>query len=122
MKSVRAFLVITATAAAISSCSGTGEDRKMPTSENKKQDVPVTTYTGTLRTGMMAIGGETTGVLLETSAGTFELDLRQSEEANAKAESLNGKKVVVTGDYRPRAGVEVKERRIIVVRTLQPAK
>lgn len=76
------------------------------------------TYTGTLRTGVMAIGAETTGINLETDSGTYELDVRGNPEAAAKVDSLHGKKVVVTGDYRPRPGVEVRERRIIVVHTL----
>lgn len=79
------------------------------------------TYTGTLKAGVMAIGAETTGVILETESGIYELDVRANPEADAKVDSLHGKRVVVTGDYQPRPGVEVKERRIIVVRTLREA-
>jgi hypothetical protein len=124
MKEARAVVTIVIATATLAACTAASSDPRAsaPATENKKQDTTVTTYSGTLRTGIMAIGGETTGVLLETTAGTFELDLRQNADANAKAESLDGKKVVVTGEYRPRAGVEVKERRIVIVRSLQPAK
>jgi hypothetical protein len=80
------------------------------------------TYEGTLQTGIMAIGGETTGVILETGEGSpYELDLGSNEELRKLAEKLNGKKVVVQGDYKPRPGVEVSERRIIEVKSLEKA-
>jgi hypothetical protein len=82
---------------------------------------PAETFTGTVRTGIMAIGGETTGIVLATRAGDYELDVRGDRELAAKLETLNGKKIIVTGDYRPRRGVEVKERRIIIVREVRAA-
>ena len=39
----------------------------------------------------------------------------------AQAERLDGKKVKVTGEYKPRPGVEVRERRIIIVKSLRAA-
>src|SRR5262245_59347270 len=50
---------------------------------------------GKLQTGIMAIGGETTGTTITTSAGTFELEL--DKKLAAQAEKLNRKAVVVTG-------------------------
>ena len=80
------------------------------------------TYEGTLKTGIMAIGGETTGVILETGEGSpYELDFGRNEELRKLAEKLNGKKVVVQGGYKPRPGVEVSERRIIEVKSLEKA-
>ena len=77
------------------------------------------TYEGTLQTGVMAIGGETTGTILKTkSDGVYELQLK-TDELRKLAESLNGKIVVVTGEYKPRPGVEIRERRIIEVETLK---
>jgi len=77
-------------------------------------------YEGTLETGVMSIGGETTGTVLHTkSDGDYELDLGGKKELLDAADKLNGKKVVVTGDYKPKPGVEVKERRIIEVQTLK---
>lgn len=78
-------------------------------------------YEGTLKTGIMAIGGESTGTILTTSAeGVYELDLK-NPKLKAQAEALNGKKVIVEGIYKPRPGVEIKERRIIDVKSLSAA-
>jgi hypothetical protein len=78
--------------------------------------------TGTLRTGIVAIGGETTGTVIQTKKGTFELDLGKNKELRDKAEKLKGKTVTVTGSLVIRKGVEVKVRKIIVVTRLQEAK
>jgi hypothetical protein len=79
-------------------------------------------YRGKLRTGIVAIGGETTGTIIETDKGQFELDLGTNKKLRQVAEGLNGKAVVVKGTLTIRKGVEVAERRIIVVRTLEAAK
>ena len=76
---------------------------------------------GTLRTGVVAIGGETTGLVIETKAGTFELDVGKDKQLREKAEKLDGKVVVVTGTLTVRRGVEVKERKIITVASLKEA-
>ena len=76
-------------------------------------------FKGTLHTGMVAIGGETTGTVLKTQAnGNFELDLQHRADLQKLAETLNGKNVVIKGEYKPRAGVEVKLRRIIIVTSI----
>ena len=81
------------------------------------------TFEGTLQTGIVAIGGETTGIVLKTEKnGQYELDLNKNAQLLKLAETLSGKKVVVKGTYQPRPGVEVKERRIILVTTLTAAK
>lgn len=77
---------------------------------------------GTLRTGIVAIGGETTGTILQTKDGTFELDFGKNKDLRQKAEKLNGKTVMVTGTLEVRKGVEIKERRIITVASLEEAK
>jgi hypothetical protein len=76
---------------------------------------------GKLRTGIVAIGGETTGTVIDTDKGRFELDLGNNKELRAKAERLDGKAVVVKGTLTIRKGVEVKERRILAVRSLEAA-
>ena len=82
---------------------------------------PLKSYRGLLKTGVVAIGGETTRVTLTTKTnGVFELDLK-SAELKKTGEGLNGKQVVVVGEYKPRPGVEIKERRIIEVKTLSAA-
>jgi hypothetical protein len=80
------------------------------------------TFQGTLKTGIMAIGGETTGVVLKTEIGEqYELDFGKNDELAGLAAKLNGKTVVVTGEDTIRAGEEVKERHIIQVATLEEA-
>src|SRR5262245_2379244 len=78
--------------------------------------------TGKLRTGIVAIGGETTGTGIQTKKGTFELDLGKNKELRQKAENLNGKTVKVTGSLVIRKGVAVKVRKIITVARLEEAK
>ena len=81
------------------------------------------TFEGTLQTGVVAIGGETTGIVLKTEKnGQYELDFNKNEQLQKLAGTLNGKRVVVKGTYQPRPGVEVKERRIILVSSLTTAK
>jgi Protein of unknown function (DUF5818) len=80
------------------------------------------TFEGTLQTGIIAVGGETTGIILNTEKGErYELELGKNEELRKLADELNGKKVVVEGNYKPRKGVEVEERRIIEVESLKSA-
>ncbi|MFO0870493.1 MAG: hypothetical protein U0935_16320 [Pirellulales bacterium] len=76
---------------------------------------------GTLRTGMVAIGGETTGVTITTLGRTWELDFRQHPEWRAAAEKLDGRPVRVRGKLVRCPGIEVKERWILTVREWQPA-
>jgi hypothetical protein len=61
--------------------------------------------TGVLRTGIMAIGGETTGYLLTTADGRqYDLELRRWDFRRA-AERLDGQQVRVQGTLRFRPGV-----------------
>ena len=59
-------------------------------SEPKKIDV-----TGTLKTGIVAIGGETTGIIIETKDTKYELEFGKDKELKAKAQKLNGKKGLI---------------------------
>jgi len=76
---------------------------------------------GTLRAGIMAIGGETTGVVINATGVTWELDLRPVPSATARAESLDGRRVVVKGTLEVKRGVERRERAIVTVTSLEPA-
>lgn len=74
----------------------------------KKEDSSITLEVkGQLRTGIAAIGGETTGVLLGTREGFG------CEVAGVQDETLDGKTVVIKGSYSVRPGVEIRERRIL---------
>jgi hypothetical protein len=79
------------------------------------------TVVGTLRTGIVAVGGETTGATITAKGVTWELDFGKNAELRKAAEMLNGKRVAVRGTLERRAGVEVKERWIVTVTDLQAA-
>jgi hypothetical protein len=78
---------------------------------------------GTLRTGVVAIGGETNGIVVQNARhGSYELELGGDRELRGQAEKLDGKAVVIRGTLKVRKGVEVQLRRIITVKTLKAAK
>jgi hypothetical protein len=77
------------------------------------------TVVGTLRTGMMAIGGETTGVTITSKGITWELDLGRRGPLRKTADKLNGQKVKLRGSLERRRGVEIKQRWIVTVASLQ---
>jgi hypothetical protein len=74
---------------------------------------------GKLSTDIMAIGGETTGTILTTKKGTWELDFGGNEKLCKLADKLDGQVVVVRGVPERREGVEIKERRVIQVQSLE---
>ncbi len=71
-------------------------------------------FEGTLSPRMFAIGGETTGRLLQTSSGTFELVF----EGNESDGYVAGRKARVTGTRRDAPGVEIAMRHYIDVEDL----
>jgi hypothetical protein len=79
------------------------------------------TVTGALRTGIMAIGGETTGTEILQGATSYELDIKDAA-LKRKAEELNGKQATVTGTLTIKQGPERGQRRIIAVETLEAAR
>lgn len=74
---------------------------------------------GTLRGGIMAIGGETTGYTVTARGVTWELDFGTDEAMLAKADGLDGKKVVVVGTLESRRGVEIAQRSIVNVQSIE---
>jgi hypothetical protein len=74
---------------------------------------------GTLETGIMAIGGETTGTTIRARGMTFELQIDRPA-LRREAERLSGRTVVVHGELTMRRGVEIGQRWIIVVDRLSP--
>jgi hypothetical protein len=75
------------------------------------------TLTGTLSTGIVAIGGETTGIEFTSGGVKYELEIKDAA-TKKKAEELNGKNATVTGTLTLRQGVERGQRRIITVESL----
>jgi hypothetical protein len=76
---------------------------------------------GNLQTGIVAIGGESTGTVIRADNVTWELDLGGNEMLKAEAAALHKKKVVVTGKYLLVKGVEIPERHIVKVDSLKAA-
>jgi hypothetical protein len=69
---------------------------------------------GRLESGLVAIGGETTGIVVRAKGLSWELDVGRSEDLRKKADGLSGQVVVVHGTLEPRAGVELQRLRLIV--------
>jgi hypothetical protein len=76
---------------------------------------------GTLQTGIVAIGGETTGTIIKSGNVTWELDLGGDANLIAQATKLNMKKALVRGAYYKKPGIEIAERHIVRVKSLAPA-
>jgi len=76
------------------------------------------TAVGTLRTGIVAIGGESTGTTVTAKGIKWELDFGKNAELRTAAEKFNGKQVTVAGTLERRSGVEVNERWIVTVTSL----
>ncbi len=82
----------------------------------------VKTFVGTLKSGIIAIGSETTGTVLKTKdGGQIELDLGKSVDLEKLAGDLNGKDVIVTGEFTAIHGTEIKERQVLSVQSLKAA-
>ena len=79
------------------------------------------TVVGTLRTGIIAIGGETTGTTITAKGITWELEFGKNAAFRKAAQKLNGKQVIIQGSLERRRGVEIKERWIVTVTSLQAA-
>lgn len=76
---------------------------------------------GRLRHGIFAIGGETTGTEISASGVRWELDLRGKKSLQKKAARLDGGQAWVKGVLTQRKGVEVPDRRILLVEELKEA-
>jgi hypothetical protein len=63
---------------------------------------PPNGWVGTVITGIVAIGGETTGVILKTINGTYELKFKD----NAEAKKFDGKMVRIKGGLSTWTGTE----------------
>src|SRR6266508_2045701 len=72
---------------------GRGEKDKEPAKKEEATYIKVEAK-GTLQTGIMAIGGETTGTILKTKDASVELDFSKAKE---KPKKFDKKTVIVTG-------------------------
>jgi hypothetical protein len=96
-----------------------------PTTQRDQPVTPpstqMTTLTGTLRGGMMAIGGETTGWVLVGDGATGGTDLDVSK-VEADAKRFDGKRVNVTGRSVDKKYVERGTVRVIQVEKIEAAR
>lgn len=80
----------------------------------QKEKDPGSDWTGKLHLGVVAIGGETTGIVLDTAKGKFEI-APANDAVRADLKKLDGQQVTVHGTLAKKPGVEIKERSIITV-------
>lgn len=79
-----------------------------------------TTFTGSLRGGMMAIGGETTGWTLvgDAETGGIQVDVSRVHD---QAQKYDGKRVTITGRMTERDYVESGRTQVLVAEKIEPA-
>ena len=75
------------------------------------------TIRGRLSTGMVAIGGETTGVTIAADAVRWELEVSPRQQNLVRR--LNGRNVLVSGELTNRRGIELPNRYVVSVRRLE---
>jgi hypothetical protein len=104
-------------------CAASAQDKDKGRDKAKADDGYVKVEVkGKLLTGIAAIGGETTGVMITTSKNiAWELDLGKDKDVRARADKLSGKTVVIKGELTIKEGVERGPRTIVKVTELKAA-
>ena len=74
---------------------------------------------GRLSTGVMAIGGETTGTTVEANGITFELDLNRRPWLRRATQRFDGRRVLVEGELHARRSIERGQRLVVRVERLE---
>ena len=74
---------------------------------------------GVVKTGIVAIGAETTGT--QISAGNMTFELKLTEDQMEVANGLSGQSAKVSGTLTKQAGVEVGDRWIVIVDSIKAA-
>ena len=88
-----------------------------PTKTALTESIQVTVV-GRLASGVMAIGGETTGTTITANNITWELDLQDDEQLVEAVDRLGKSRARVTGTLIKKRGVEIRERMIVLVDTI----
>jgi hypothetical protein len=97
----------------LAACVTTNAPRKphrLPTSEQLNEEVVLE---GLLQYPVLAIGGETTGVLLETEEGSIEVELPEDGPLRARIEELAGERVRLRGLLTQQTGPERGARLVV---------
>jgi hypothetical protein len=94
------------------------QDRANAPTTRPREAEQVETFTGTLESGVMAIGGETTGWRLvgDGESGGIEVDV---SNVRAQAEMYAGKRVTITGTMTHRDYVERGRVRVLVAERIR---
>jgi len=100
-------------------CMITGDSLRAGDKDKKDDGPKKVKLTGTVKTGIAAIGGETTGTIIETKDGNYELQV--SKELRKEVDALNKKLAEVTGTLETKKGLAVKLRKIVTVETIKAA-
>jgi hypothetical protein len=74
---------------------------------------------GTIKTGVIQPGGETTGTTITSLGLTWELDFQGNKENALIASKLHGREGSVKGTLTVKEGVEVKRRYIVMVKQIR---
>lgn len=98
----------------------TGSPTAVRPASPKGTTEPDAQWIGRIQFGVPAIGAETTGIVLHTQRGVFELDVDDGR-LNSLAERLDGQTVRVRGALKLTPGVALPSRRIIEVSDLRRA-
>ena len=95
------------------------QSKPPPTSNNQPMAQP-TTFTGTLQSGVMGIGGEHTGWILvgDGEAGGIEVDV---SKIKSNARDLAGKRVTITGKMSDRNYTERGKVAVLVAESITEA-
>jgi len=95
------------------------QNRSPVASENRDSSAP-TTFTGTLHSGVLGIGGEHTGWILagDGEAGGIEVDVSQLRDA---ARQNDGKRVTISGKMIDRNYTERGKVPVLMAESIQPA-
>ena len=97
---------------------GCQDKSRVPATTRPREADQVETFTGTLESGVMAIGGETTGWRLvgDGESGGIEVDVAN---VRAQAQMLDGKRVTVSGRMTQRDYVERGPVRVLVAERIR---
>ncbi|MEL7499946.1 MAG: hypothetical protein AAFN77_20250 [Planctomycetota bacterium] len=98
-----------------------GKPVPVPVDANAVEDSIVVEVVGTVTTGIMAIGAETTGSIIRSGEVEWELDFQTAQQL-AFAKKLGSQKARVRGQLLQISGVEIKTRSIILVSSIVDAK
>src|ERR1051325_8784936 len=114
--SMRCLLILVAVLLA-----GCETQNKQPPPMNESQDIGApTSFTGTLQSGVLAVGGEHTGWIIaaDGAAGGLEVDVSKVRE---DARGNDGKRVTVTGKVINKTYPERGKVMVIVADSIKPA-